>query len=456
MQASEEVQGVSRWEQFKALGVASLGGMLEYFEFIIFVFLASQIALHFTSPDMPEWLRLMQVFGIFAVGFFIRPVGGAIMAHMGDLIGRKRIFTLSLALMAVPTLIIGLLPGYAQIGIWAPVILLFCRLLQGVSLGGELPGAITFVSEQVSSKRLVLALAILAASTALGSFLGSVTVSSLTGMLGVDVMNDWGWRIPFIIGGIFGAFSVYLRRFTDETPVFKQMKAGRVLAEHAPFKVLLVGHKKTLLLAMILASATSVVAATTQQFPITFFTTALGLPLSDVSALVTMMIALSITGNILGGLLVMLRLLPLLLGFVIFQLLTLVCIFWAFQQTELAQLTVPLAALGICAGVTMGLSLTFLARAFPAHIRYTGLATCYNIPVALFGGTALLSLTYLTSISTALMPYYPAFFCVASIAAAIALWPHRQPVNPFEGGQADVRGLQPGVPEACARLEDAS
>src|SRR5690606_19316758 len=99
MQASGTVVGVSRWEQIKALSVASLGGMVEYFEFIIFVFLATHIANHFTSPDMPEWLRLMQAFGIFAAGFFIRPVGGIIMAQLGDLVGRKRIFTLTLALM---------------------------------------------------------------------------------------------------------------------------------------------------------------------------------------------------------------------------------------------------------------------------------------------------------------------------------------------------------------------
>src|SRR5690606_8574385 len=135
----------------------TLGGILEYFEFIIFVYLATYISHHFFSPDMPEWVRLMQTFGVFAAGFLVRPIGGIIMAQMGDLIGRKKIFSLTLAFMAVPTLIIGLLPGYEQIGIWAPVLLLLCRLVQGLSLGGELPGAICFVSEQVSGRRMPLA-----------------------------------------------------------------------------------------------------------------------------------------------------------------------------------------------------------------------------------------------------------------------------------------------------------
>jgi MFS family permease len=432
MQTSEAASGVSRWEQGKALGVASLGGMLEYFEFIIFVFLASQIAHHFTSPDMPEWLRLMQTFGIFAAGFFIRPVGGIIMAQLGDLVGRKRIFTMTLALMAVPTLIIGLLPGYEQLGIWAPIILLLCRLMQGISLGGELPGAISFVSEQVSGKRLVFGLGVLAASMCLGSLSGSMVVSSLTNLLGAEAMNDWGWRIPFIIGGVFGGLSVYLRRFTDETPVFKELKERRMLSQEAPFKVVVAQHRRNLLLAMILAAATTVVAASTQQFPITFFTSVRGLPLEGVSSLVTMMIGLTLLGNLLGGLLVMWRVIPLLQGYVLFQLVTLVCVFWAFTRVDLESLVLPFAILGVSGGISMGLSLTFLARAFPAHIRYTGLATCYNIPIAVFGGTALLSLTYLASLSPEYVPFYPAFFCVASIIAVICLWPHRQAISPFE------------------------
>lgn len=438
MQASGTVIGVSRWEQIKALSVASLGGMLEYFEFIIFVFLATHIANHFTSPDMPEWLRLMQAFGIFAAGFFIRPVGGIIMAQLGDLVGRKRIFTLTLALMAVPTLIIGLLPGYAQIGIWAPIILLLCRLLQGVSLGGELPGAISFVSEQVSGSRLAFALAVLAACTSLGSLSGSMFVSSLTSALGAEVMSDWGWRIPFIVGGVFGALSVYLRRFTDETPVFKELKAQRMLSEEAPFKVVVLEHRRNLILAMVLAAATTVMAASTQQFPLTFFVTSRGLPLAEVSQLVTLMIAFSTLGNVIGGLLVMWRVLPLMPAYVLFQVVTLCAVFWAYSRTDVESLYLPFVVLGVSGGIAMGLSLSFLARAFPAPVRYTGLATCYNIPIAVFGGTALLVLSWMASVSAASVPFYPAFFCLASIVSVLLLWPNRQAISPFATNDPDA------------------
>ena len=422
---------ITRREQFKALGVASLGGMLEYFEFIIFVFLATHIANHFTSSDMPEWLRLMQAFGIFAAGFFVRPVGGIIMAQLGDLVGRKRIFTLTLALMAIPTLTIGLLPGYEQIGIWAPIILLICRMMQGVSLGGELPGAISFVSEQVSGKRLAFALSFLAATTCLGSLSGSMMVSGLTNYFGAEAMGEWGWRLPFIIGGAFGVLSVYLRRFTDETPVFKEMKEQKVLLKEAPLKVVLAEHKLNLFLAMFLAAATTVIAASTQQFPMTFFVTSRGLELADVSSLVTMMIALTMLGNILGGLLVTWKVIPLLPAYILFQVITLIGVFWVFGQTEVESLTLPFALLGVSGGAAMGLSLTFLARAFPAPVRYTGLATCYNVPIAVFGGTALLVLTYLAKISPEYVAFYPALFCITSIIAALIMWPSRHAISPF-------------------------
>lgn len=438
-------------EQFKAMGVASLGGMLEYFEFIIFVFLAPQITAHFASPDMPEWLRLTQTFGIFAAGFLIRPIGGILMAQLGDLVGRKRIFTLTLALMAGPTLAIGMLPGYQEIGIWAPILLLLCRLLQGLSLGGELPGAISFVSEQVSGRRVTFALGILASSICLGSLAGSITVSALSAHLGSAAMAEYGWRIPFLIGGLFGLLSVYLRRFTHETPVFKAMKARLMLSERPPFATLLADHRFNLFAGMILAGTTTVVAAATQQFPITFFVTIKHLPMADIAAIQTLLIAFTMVGNILGGFLVSWRLLPMRAAYVGLQCLTIAGIFWAYGQDTVEGLVMPFMCLGLSGGAAMGLSLTFLARAFPAQVRYTGLATCYNVPIAILGGTALIVLTYLARFSEHYPAFYPAFFCVLSIGAALALWPRRHAISPFDQNDPDANPRTRQTPVPCSR-----
>jgi MFS family permease len=126
-------------QDYKTLTLAALGGALEFYDFIIFVFFAAVVGELFFPADIPEWLRQVQTFGIFAAGYLARPLGGIIMAHFGDLVGRKKMFTLSILLMALPTLAIGLLPTYASIGIAAPLLLLLMRILQGAAIGGKCP-----------------------------------------------------------------------------------------------------------------------------------------------------------------------------------------------------------------------------------------------------------------------------------------------------------------------------
>ena len=150
-------------KDYRTLVLAALGGALEFYDFIIFVFFAVAIGKLFFPPDMPEWLRQIQVFGIFAAGYLARPLGGIVMAHFGDLLGRKRMFMLSIILMSVPTLAIGLLPTYAQIGIWAPLLLLAFRVMQGAAIGGEVPGAWVFVSEHVPQRHVGFACGVLTA-----------------------------------------------------------------------------------------------------------------------------------------------------------------------------------------------------------------------------------------------------------------------------------------------------
>ncbi|WP_395407132.1 MFS transporter [Pseudoduganella sp. UC29_106] len=430
-------------EQVKALALASLGSTLEYFEFIIYVFLAPQISHHFSSPDMPQWLALLQTFGIFAAGYLIRPVGGILMAQVGDRAGRKRVFTLTLALMAGPTLAIGLLPGYAAIGIWAPILLLLCRLLQGVSLGGELPGAISFVSEQVSGRKVAFALGIMAAATSCGTVLGSAVVSGLTRTLGADAMMEYGWRIPFLMGGVFGALSVYLRRFTHETPVFEAMRARLMLAERPPFTELVSKHRTNLICAMFLAACTTVVAGATQQFPITYFVTLKKMPMADVSTALTLLIAFTPVGNVIGGAAVSWRLISLRNGYIVALLLTAACMGWMYSQNSAENLWRPAVFLGLSCGAAMALSLALLARAFPAQVRYTGLATCYNIPIAIFGGTVLIVMTFIARYSLDYPAFYPALFVLFAITAAFILWPRRNAISPFDRDDPDANPAAP-------------
>ena len=154
MQTSSEIS----ISEVRILSLASIGGALEFYDFVIFVFLANVIGKLFFAASLPEWVRQAQTFGIFAAGYLARPLGGIVMAHFGDTRGRKRMFTLSVLLMAIPTLLIGLLPTYQSIGLGAPLLLLSMRVLQGVAIGGEAPGAWVFVAEHARRGRVGFAL----------------------------------------------------------------------------------------------------------------------------------------------------------------------------------------------------------------------------------------------------------------------------------------------------------
>ncbi len=183
----------------------------------------------FFPADIPEWLRQVQTFGIFAAGYLARPLGGIIMAHFGDLVGRKKMFTLSILLMAVPTLAIGLLPTYASMGILAPLLLLLMRVLQGAAIGGEVPGAWVFVAEHVPARRIGIACGTLTAGLTVGILLGSVVATIVNTSMTQQALHDWGWRIPFLLGGAFGLVAMYLRRWLQETPIFLEMQQRKAL-----------------------------------------------------------------------------------------------------------------------------------------------------------------------------------------------------------------------------------
>ena len=156
IQQYDDVHG-NRWlnrDDYRTLSLSSLGGALEFYDFVIYVFYAKIISEMFFPSDLSPFWAMLNTYGIFAAGYFFRPLGGLVMAHFGDLIGRKRLFALSIFLMALPTLFIGLMPTFATIGYAAPVLLLLMRIVQGIAIGGEIPAAWTFVSEHVPPKHV--------------------------------------------------------------------------------------------------------------------------------------------------------------------------------------------------------------------------------------------------------------------------------------------------------------
>jgi MFS family permease len=190
--------------ELRTLSLASLGGALEFYDFIIFVFFTAVIGKMFFPASLPDWMRQIQTFGIFAAGFLARPLGGIVMAHFSDIRGRKRMFTLSVLLMAIPTLLIGFLPTYRSIGVVAPLLLLAMRVMQGIAIGGEAPGGWVFVAEHARRGQVGFAVGLLTSGLSCGILLGSLVATGLNMAFSQAQIASGFWRVPFIIGGVFG------------------------------------------------------------------------------------------------------------------------------------------------------------------------------------------------------------------------------------------------------------
>lgn len=241
-------------EQKRNLALASLGSLLEFYEFMVFGFFTVVIGRLFLPPDLPDAVKTFQAFALYSLGFALRPVSGAVIGHLGDRFGRKKLFMVTVLMMALPTLLIGLLPTYAQIGVIAPLLLLILRLLQGVALAGEFAGASVFVTEHVPESRVNTASGFMLGASYIGFFLGAASGALLTSVLPAEAVDSWGWRVPFLIGGVFGFVSLYLRRQLDETPLFLEIRQMKDRAKKFPLSQILKNHLEPVIFDILLGA----------------------------------------------------------------------------------------------------------------------------------------------------------------------------------------------------------
>jgi MFS family permease len=388
---------------YKTLGLAALGGALEIYDFIIFVFFALTLSQLFFPPEMPEWLRLLQSFGIFVTGYLARPLGGILMAHFADRLGRKKVFSLSILMMALPCLLIGIMPTYAQIGYFAPLLLLALRILQGAAVGGEVPSAWVFVAEHAPAGHRGYALGFLQAGLTFGYLIGALAATFLAQVFTPAEILDYAWRYPFLLGGVFGVIGVWLRRWLSETPVFMAMQAKREAAVELPLRTVLREHRLAMLPAMILTCVlTSAVVVFVVITP-TMMQKTFGMSASHTFGLSALGIVFLNVGCVLAGLLVdrigawrtvMLYSLLLPVGIAVLY----SCLINGGSWIGLAY-----AFAGLCCGV-VGAVPSVMVGLFPARIRVSGISFTYNIAYAAWA-----SITPLLLIG--LMPWSP-WVCV--------------------------------------------
>jgi MFS family permease len=399
---------------YRTLVLAALGGALEFYDFIIFVFFAVVIAKLFFPPSMPDWLSQLQTFGIFAAGYLARPLGGIVMAHFGDLLGRKRMFMLSIFLMSVPTLAIGLLPTYAVIGIWAPLLLLGLRVLQGAAIGGEVPGAWVFVSEHVPQRHVGFACGTLTAGLTGGILLGSLVATAVNRIYTPAELLAEGWRVPFIIGGMFGLLSAWLRQWLHETPVFREMQARQALASELPLKTVVREHRPAVILTMLMTWLLSAAIVVMILMTPTLVQKLYAIPAAvalQANSIATLFLSLGCVvfgaladrygaGRVLVAGCAMLGITSALF----------------YQQMSVAPQNIDelYALCGFFVGV-IGVVPSVAVKAFPPVVRFSGLSFSYNVAYAVFGGLTPLVVSMLLPLDRLAPAHYVAVLSVVGM-----------------------------------------
>jgi MHS family proline/betaine transporter-like MFS transporter len=416
-----------------------MGNCVEWFDFAVYGFLATYIGANFFPSDNPT-ASLLATFAVFGAAFFVRPLGGLVFGPIGDKLGRQRVLALVIILMSAASFAIGLLPTYATIGIWAPILLVFLRLLQGFSVGGEYGGAGSFVAEYSPDERRGYMVSWLMVSTLIGFLMGSVVVTALSALISEDAMSSWGWRIPFLIAGPLGIVGLYIRLRLEETPEFRALETTGEVAQ-APLKEAFVENWRQILQVAGIAIIHNVGFYMVFTYMPTYFSTELGF--GQTASFVSIVLA-GLTGLVLvpplGALSDRVGRKPLLLtACACFALLT-YPLFVLMNTGNLVAAILAHLALAVIEAIFISTSIAVMTELFPTRVRYGGYSIGYNFSVAIFGGSAPFLATWLISVTG--NPLSPAFYVIfAAVATLLTVLTVR------ETAQTDLLKTQPHLEE---------
>jgi len=394
--------------------------MTEWFDYGVYAYTATYIGAAF-FPSENQTASTLGSLLVFAVSFLIRPIGGMVWGPLGDRLGRQRVLATTILLMAGATLCVGLLPGYATLGILAPILLIVLRMIQGFSTGGEYGGAATFMAEYAPDTKRGKYGSFLEFGTLAGFTLGAALALVAEAVVGTDNMSSWGWRLPFLVAAPLGVIGLYLRSKLEDTPVFRECAAEGKIDEKAGkhFKDLM-QYWKPLLLLMGLVVTLNIVNYTLLAYMPTYLEGEIGL--TTKSSLVLIII----------GQLAMMVLLPFsgawsdrvgrktLWWISIVGLFVLAIPMFKLMSQGFVGAVIAFAVLGLLYVPQLStISATFPAM-FPTHVRYAGFAIAYNISTSLFGGTApAVNQGLIDASGDKLFPAY--YMMAACVVGAIAL-----------------------------------
>ena len=370
--------------------LASLGGTLEFYDFVIFGIFAKDIA-DAIFPNPTPLISLMVSFGAFAVGYFARPIGGIVLSHFGDRYGRRRVFLISLFVMSGATLGMGLVPAFATWGAAASVLMVTLRLVQGFCLGGELPGALTYVVE-TAPRHAPSVCGVVFSCVTMGVAVATGVSLAVRTWLPPDLVPTFGWRIAFILGGLGGLVSFLLRRSLEESPEFARMKQ---LAARQPFQEVVKHHLAPVAIGIFALAATAGFTGLFFAHMAAYMSGVLGYDPRQAVLSQTMGVIVHAVGILLVGRIAD-RVSPHLLvraGAVTLAVLALP--FYSALASRTLSPTLLLVIAGACASLLNGTFAVLLTDLFPTRVRFSGVALGFNVAFTVFSGTAPLVATSL-------------------------------------------------------------
>ncbi|MGW6659566.1 MFS transporter [Rhodococcus sp. NPDC055024] len=405
----------------RSVRATALGNVVEWFDYGVYSYAATTIGLHFFPSESPTAAALSS-FAVLALSFLMRPIGGLVIGPLGDRYGRRAMLMLTIGLMTLGTVMIGVLPTYASVGVLAPVLLVLARLVQGFSAGGEYSGANIFMAEMAPPNRRGLFGSLLESGVLIGYITGAMTVVGLSSWLGDSAFFEWGWRIPFLVSLPLGILAFLLRRDLPETPIFERMKASGATVQKPLVNSFRRAPRPIVLTILIVALGNGAYYVILTFLP-TYLESDLGVSSATALALgIVTMLAMMVATPLFGILGDKLGRRPLLA--------TTCVAYFVFGIPFVALLDTGNVVLLALAMVLLGVMLTPMSSQtapallvlFPRTIRYTGYTFAFNISTALFGGTAPLlvgSLLNITGNHYVLGIYLMVYAVIAVVGVAL-------------------------------------
>ncbi|MCW0459146.1 Proline/betaine transporter [Xanthomonas sacchari] len=416
----EEVTVVDKPMLKRAVGAAALGNAMEWFDFGVYGYLAVTLG-HVFFPSTNPTAQLIATFATFTVAFLVRPLGGLVFGPLGDRYGRQKVLAATMILMALGTFSIGLIPSYARIGIWTPILLLVARLVQGFSTGGEYGGAATFIAEYSTDRNRGFMSSWLEFGTLGGYIAGAATVTALHFALSDAQMHDWGWRVPFLIAGPLGLLGLYMRMKLEETPAFQAYAEEAEKREHdapglgALFRI----HWPQLLKCVGLVLVFNVTDYMLLTYMPSYLSVTMGYAESKGLLLIIIVMLVMMPLNVLGGLFSdRLGRKPMVIGACIALLVLAVPCLRLVGTGNDWLIFLGLMLLGVALVCFTSSMPSTLPALFYTPVRYSALSIAFNVSVSLFGGTTPLVTAWLVERTGD--PLVPAYYLMGAAVVGIA------------------------------------